>query len=126
MPLSVHHIPVCVTFAFFETPEGDVVVLDPTVLEEQVMDGYMSVAMNAHRCVLSFPGCRKYIDICVLGVGLLVVLVCACACMFACVCARLVRVCVRVRVSATVTWRICDICMCVYIHTYIYIYVCVV
>jgi exosome complex component RRP45 len=45
--LSIHHIPICVTFAFFE--DGTTMAVDPTLKEEQVMDGRMTMTLNAHR-----------------------------------------------------------------------------
>ena len=47
VPLSVHHIPVCVTFALFN--QGELSVIDPTEREELVMEGRISFTMNAHR-----------------------------------------------------------------------------
>ncbi|KAL2916146.1 3'-5'-exoribonuclease [Polyrhizophydium stewartii] len=54
--LSVHHIPVCVTFACFN--DGEHQVVDPLLLEEQVMDGSMTFVVNIHRelCTLSKAG----------------------------------------------------------------------
>ncbi|KAK3596522.1 hypothetical protein CHS0354_021026 [Potamilus streckersoni] len=56
VPLSVHHMPLCVTFAFFE--QGKYLVVDPTDLEEKVMDGKMVIGMNKHReiCTLQITG----------------------------------------------------------------------
>eukprot|EP01119_Soliformovum_irregulare_P018220 TRINITY_DN5540_c0_g1_i2.p1 TRINITY_DN5540_c0_g1~~TRINITY_DN5540_c0_g1_i2.p1 ORF type:complete len:465 (-),score=146.93 TRINITY_DN5540_c0_g1_i2:304-1530(-) len=45
--LSIHHVPVTVTFAFFE--DGEVVIVDPNRKEELVMNGRMSITLNAHR-----------------------------------------------------------------------------
>ncbi|XP_068718992.1 exosome complex component RRP45-like isoform X1 [Montipora capricornis] len=47
VPLSILHMPVCITFGFFN--EGDLLVVDPTDKEEIVMDGRMTMAMNIHR-----------------------------------------------------------------------------
>ncbi|KAJ3300325.1 Exosome complex component RRP45 [Borealophlyctis nickersoniae] len=54
--MSVHHIPICITFGFFDGV-GDPVV-DPTFLEEQVMDGDMTYVVNIHRelCTLRKAG----------------------------------------------------------------------
>jgi exosome complex component RRP45 len=49
VPLSIHHIPVCVTFAFFE--DGSVCCVDPSLKEEEVMLGTMTVAVNTHEQV---------------------------------------------------------------------------
>ncbi|KXJ22400.1 exosome complex component RRP45 isoform X2 [Exaiptasia diaphana] len=45
--LSILHMPVCVTFAFFD--DGELLLVDPTDKEEAVMDGHMMMAMNIHR-----------------------------------------------------------------------------
>ncbi|XP_002734834.2 exosome complex component RRP45-like [Saccoglossus kowalevskii] len=45
--LSVHHLPVSVTFAYFD--EGKYLLVDPTEREECVMDGSMILSMNIHR-----------------------------------------------------------------------------
>ncbi|KAJ7284666.1 ribosomal protein S5 domain 2-type protein [Mycena rebaudengoi] len=57
VPLSMHHTPFCLTFAFFpdtETPP----VLDPSQLEQRLSTGLMSVALNAQRelCVVQKLG----------------------------------------------------------------------
>ncbi|XP_022099628.1 exosome complex component RRP45-like [Acanthaster planci] len=56
VPLSVHHMPVCISFAFFE--QGKYLLVDPTFKEESVMEGNMVVAMNAHRelCTVQMTG----------------------------------------------------------------------
>ncbi|XP_019621715.1 PREDICTED: exosome complex component RRP45-like [Branchiostoma belcheri] len=56
VPLSVHHMPVCVTFAFFD--QGEFLLVDPTRSEERVMNGRMVVGMNMHReiCTLMMSG----------------------------------------------------------------------
>lgn len=54
--LSIHHIPVCITFAFFQ--EGKYLLVDPSEREETVMDGTMVVCMNIHRelCTVQMTG----------------------------------------------------------------------
>jgi exosome complex component RRP45 len=54
--LSVHHVPICITFALFEN--GSILVADPTLEEEQLMNGRVVVAMNIHNeiCLLDYPG----------------------------------------------------------------------
>ncbi|KAH6575020.1 hypothetical protein BASA50_009645 [Batrachochytrium salamandrivorans] len=54
--LNIHHIPICVTFAFFN--QGECQVIDPSLLEEQVQDGEMTIVINIHReiCTLSKAG----------------------------------------------------------------------
>jgi len=56
VPLSVHHTPICISFGFFET--GDKLIVDPTQLEEAVMTGQMTIAMNAQKevCAMSKAG----------------------------------------------------------------------
>ncbi|KAF9962088.1 hypothetical protein BGZ72_010694 [Mortierella alpina] len=56
VPLSVHHIPICVTFAFFDN--GERMIVDPTFLEEQIKEGDMTMTLNVHKevCALSKAG----------------------------------------------------------------------
>ncbi|KAI1315646.1 hypothetical protein EDD11_000539 [Mortierella claussenii] len=56
VPLSIHHIPICVTFAFFDN--GSHMIVDPTYLEEQVKEGDMTITLNVHKevCALSKAG----------------------------------------------------------------------
>ncbi|KAI8140310.1 ribosomal protein S5 domain 2-type protein [Fennellomyces sp. T-0311] len=56
VPLSIHHIPICVTFAFFD--KGQLLVVDPNYLEEKVKEGDMTITMNIHKeiCALSKAG----------------------------------------------------------------------
>ncbi|XP_030836167.1 exosome complex component RRP45 [Strongylocentrotus purpuratus] len=56
VPLNVHHIPVCVTFAFYH--KGKRLLVDPTEKEEKVMEGTMVVGMNVHRelCTMQVTG----------------------------------------------------------------------
>ncbi|KAJ3351279.1 Exosome complex component RRP45 [Entophlyctis luteolus] len=56
IPLSIHHIPICITFGFFD--KGERVIVDPTYLEEQVQDGKFVVVVNTHRelCSMSKAG----------------------------------------------------------------------
>ncbi|KAJ1981855.1 3'-5'-exoribonuclease [Dimargaris xerosporica] len=56
VPLSIHHVPISVTFAFFEA--GNLWVLDPTLTEERVCDGQMAITVNSNReiCAISKPG----------------------------------------------------------------------
>ncbi|KAG9308739.1 ribosomal protein S5 domain 2-type protein [Chiua virens] len=57
VPLAIHHTPFCVTFAFFSDPTTRPVV-DPSLLEQRLSAGTMSVALNAQReiCVLHKAG----------------------------------------------------------------------
>eukprot|EP01102_Stenamoeba_stenopodia_P008509 TRINITY_DN2452_c0_g1_i1.p1 TRINITY_DN2452_c0_g1~~TRINITY_DN2452_c0_g1_i1.p1 ORF type:complete len:445 (-),score=155.29 TRINITY_DN2452_c0_g1_i1:29-1363(-) len=42
--LSIHHTPICVTFGLFK--DGEHIVVDPSLKEEAVMDGRMTIALN--------------------------------------------------------------------------------
>ncbi|ORY28024.1 ribosomal protein S5 domain 2-type protein [Naematelia encephala] len=55
VPLAIHHVPLCVTFAYFENLPP---ILDPTHLEAVLSTGSMSLTLNAQRelCVLSKAG----------------------------------------------------------------------
>ncbi|XP_052077731.1 exosome complex component RRP45-like isoform X1 [Mytilus californianus] len=56
LPLSVHHMPICVSFSFYE--QGKFLLVDPSDKEEKVMDGKMVIGMNKHReiCSLQVTG----------------------------------------------------------------------
>ncbi|KAJ2829609.1 3'-5'-exoribonuclease [Coemansia erecta] len=56
VPLSIHHTPVCVSFAFFG--DGELMVLDPGLLEEQAQVSGFTVTLNAHGevCALNKAG----------------------------------------------------------------------
>ncbi|EIN04511.1 ribosomal protein S5 domain 2-like protein [Punctularia strigosozonata HHB-11173 SS5] len=63
VPLAMHHTPFCFTFAFFHPPSSSTVdeiitVLDPSLLEQTLCGGTMSVALNAQRelCVVQKAG----------------------------------------------------------------------
>lgn len=62
VPLSIHHLPVPVTFALFTSSSGKDAepswLLDPNRLEEAAMGGQLSVAVNQHGelCGLHKPG----------------------------------------------------------------------
>lgn len=45
VPLSVNHIPLCVSFGVFD---GGLIVVDPSLKEEVVMTGRITVTMNPH------------------------------------------------------------------------------
>jgi 3' exoribonuclease family, domain 2 len=47
VPLSLHHIPICVTFAFFE--DGNQCIIDPTGREELAMTGSLTITINIHK-----------------------------------------------------------------------------
>lgn len=56
VPLSIHHMPVCISFAFVN--DGNFLLVDPTHHEELVMDGKLVVGVNSHRevCALQLMG----------------------------------------------------------------------
>lgn len=53
----MHHTPYCFTFAYFPDPEIPP-ILDPTILEQRLSLGLLSVALNAQRelCVVQKAG----------------------------------------------------------------------
>ncbi|KAL5663841.1 hypothetical protein ACJX0J_023949, partial [Zea mays] len=52
LPLTIHHMPIPVTFAYFG--EGNIVVLDPTYKEEAVMGGRMTAIVNSNGMFVPF------------------------------------------------------------------------
>ncbi|XP_048189400.1 exosome complex component RRP45 isoform X2 [Perognathus longimembris pacificus] len=56
VPLSIHHMPICVSFAFFQ--QGTYLLVDPSEREERVMGGLLVIAMNKHReiCTIQSSG----------------------------------------------------------------------
>ncbi|NXD78600.1 EXOS9 protein, partial [Halcyon senegalensis] len=56
VPLSIHHMPICVSFAFFQ--QGTYLLVDPSEREERVMDGVLVIAMNKHQeiCTIQSSG----------------------------------------------------------------------
>ncbi|KAJ3675200.1 hypothetical protein LUZ60_004242 [Juncus effusus] len=46
IPLTIHHLPIAVTFAFFS--EGNLMVIDPNYKEEAVMGGRMTLTLNSN------------------------------------------------------------------------------
>ncbi|KYO47374.1 exosome complex component RRP45 isoform X1 [Alligator mississippiensis] len=56
VPLSIHHMPICVSFAFFK--QGTYLLVDPSEREERVMDGLLVIAMNKHHeiCTIQSSG----------------------------------------------------------------------
>ncbi|MBW0483073.1 hypothetical protein O181_022788 [Austropuccinia psidii MF-1] len=57
VPLTLHHSPLCVTFAFFKLPTT-VVLMDPSLLEEQLSIGTITLALNPQKeiCVVNMSG----------------------------------------------------------------------
>ncbi|CAM0945707.1 unnamed protein product [Alopecurus aequalis] len=51
LPLTIHHLPVAVTFAYFG--DGNIMVIDPTYKEEAVMGGRMTATINSNGDVCS-------------------------------------------------------------------------
>ncbi|XP_077427736.1 exosome complex component RRP45 isoform X2 [Vanacampus margaritifer] len=51
IPLSIYHMPISVTFAFFQ--QGTYLLVDPCEREERVMDSLLMIAMNKHREICS-------------------------------------------------------------------------
>uniref|UniRef100_A0A3B5LXM9 Exosome complex component RRP45 n=1 Tax=Xiphophorus couchianus TaxID=32473 RepID=A0A3B5LXM9_9TELE len=51
IPLSIYHMPISVSFAFFQ--QGTFLLVDPCEREERVMDGLLMIAMNKHREICS-------------------------------------------------------------------------
>uniref|UniRef100_A0A3Q3W3G1 Exosome complex component RRP45 n=1 Tax=Mola mola TaxID=94237 RepID=A0A3Q3W3G1_MOLML len=51
IPLSIYHMPISVSFAFFL--QGTYLLVDPCEPEERVMDGLLMIAMNKHREICS-------------------------------------------------------------------------
>jgi exosome complex component RRP45 len=54
IPLSIHHIPIPITFAFFKQDGFSAVVVDPTWEEESVASGKMTIVVNCHEEVCGF------------------------------------------------------------------------
>ncbi|PSN53584.1 Exosome complex component RRP45 [Blattella germanica] len=56
IPISLHHHPVCVTYAMFN--KGEVVIIDPTVIEERVAESHVVFGVNAYKelCGLHLGG----------------------------------------------------------------------
>ncbi|KAK1175622.1 exosome complex component RRP45 [Acipenser oxyrinchus oxyrinchus] len=56
IPLSIHHMPIFVSFSFFQ--QGTFLLVDPSEREERVMDGLLVIAMNKHReiCTIQSSG----------------------------------------------------------------------
>jgi exosome complex component RRP45 len=50
--LTIHHLPISVSFGIFS--DGDLVAVDPNLQEESVMEGTLSIAVNAHKEVCAF------------------------------------------------------------------------
>eukprot|EP01130_Rhizamoeba_saxonica_P016527 TRINITY_DN765_c0_g1_i3.p2 TRINITY_DN765_c0_g1~~TRINITY_DN765_c0_g1_i3.p2 ORF type:complete len:377 (-),score=102.55 TRINITY_DN765_c0_g1_i3:2002-3132(-) len=47
VPLSIHHMPICVTFGIFD--EGNILVVDPNWKEEKLMSGRITYTLNIHK-----------------------------------------------------------------------------
>jgi exosome complex RNA-binding protein Rrp42 (RNase PH superfamily) len=62
LPLALHHLPVIVSFAFFDNV-GELVVQDPTADEEEAAQGVMTVRLLAlaMRSAPSMHVCRAHL-----------------------------------------------------------------
>ena len=56
IPLNIHHMPMCVSFAFYDN--GNYMLVDPSEKEEVVASGKMVIGMNRHReiCLMQMSG----------------------------------------------------------------------
>ncbi|XP_063074345.1 exosome complex component RRP45 [Engraulis encrasicolus] len=56
VPLSIYHMPITISFAFFQ--QGSYLLVDPTNIEEKLMEGLLVIAMNKHRelCFIQSSG----------------------------------------------------------------------
>lgn len=56
IPTVMHHYPVCTTYALFNN--GEIIVADPTLIEEGVADAHITIATNAYKelCTLHLGG----------------------------------------------------------------------
>nr|CAH7729018.1 unnamed protein product [Callosobruchus chinensis] len=56
IPMVIHHYPVCITYSVFSS--GLYILADPTLLEENVADAFLSIGLNAYKelCGLHLGG----------------------------------------------------------------------
>ncbi|CAH2002422.1 unnamed protein product [Acanthoscelides obtectus] len=56
IPMVIHHYPVCITYSVFNS--GLYILADPTLLEENVADAFLSIGLNAYKelCGLHLGG----------------------------------------------------------------------
>lgn len=56
VPLVLTHIPICVTFSFFN--KGEILLMDATLQEEKLREGSMIITLNKNKeiCQISKPG----------------------------------------------------------------------
>uniref|UniRef100_A0A6B2L532 Exosome complex component RRP45 n=1 Tax=Arcella intermedia TaxID=1963864 RepID=A0A6B2L532_9EUKA len=54
VPLSIHHIPLCITFGIFVTDVDAILVVDPQWKEEMVMKGRITIILNIHNELCGF------------------------------------------------------------------------
>jgi exosome complex component RRP45 len=56
VPLSIHHIPITISFGIFN--EGETIIVDPEWKEEKIQSGRISMTLNAHRelCAIQKAG----------------------------------------------------------------------
>eukprot|EP00501_MAST-03F_sp_TOSAG23-6_P001286 GSMAST32.ASY1.ANO1.1334.1 assembled CDS len=65
VPLSIHHLPICITFAAFANNHNQVIIVDPSAREELLMDGCVTFSLNSHRelcAVRKAGGCALTIE----------------------------------------------------------------
>lgn len=49
MPLAIHHVPISLTCAFFKIDDQVKIVVDPSLKEETVCEGMLTVTVNMHK-----------------------------------------------------------------------------
>nr|CAB3244008.1 exosome complex component RRP45 [Phallusia mammillata] len=57
LPLTMHHMPFCTTMAFFK--DSKQLLVDPTRIEEKVMDGKLIISINNHKEVCCMQICGQ-------------------------------------------------------------------
>lgn len=58
VPLAILYIPVCISFACFNIDDLEILLMDPSLLEEKIAAGSMTICINSHKeiCAISKPG----------------------------------------------------------------------
>ncbi|XP_025836724.1 exosome complex component RRP45 [Agrilus planipennis] len=66
VPTVLHHHPICVSYAVFN--EGEVLLADPTLLEENVAEAHLNIGLNAYKelCTLHLGGSTTLNQHCVI------------------------------------------------------------
>lgn len=52
IPTVIHHYPVCVSYAIFNN--GDIILADPTLLEDQVSEAQLTIGLNSYKELCGF------------------------------------------------------------------------